>query len=737
MLPPEILDQIAPHLDIQSRLACLHVNRLWNSVFTPWLWHTISGDVLLPWRRLFPLTDTFIFHDVSTNENEDKDKEKNDDGKPESLRAFRLEQLRKNGQFIQNVSIYDTCSLGFLLQTKSVTQLRSLVIHGFCGLLRHTGLSAEVLMEHVDEDDVAVHLFQYRGNDRLALARACWQLIVNNPNLKSIQFMSTANQSMAPFYTPKFNDNSNGLHLTPTDYLIKVISDLPKLSHLRLLPSKSEWLFPALASSLLPTIRSYVYSSYDMSPFDNLVPPPSPCITLETLQILSCIRVRHLRSIMPAFPALKSLELDFCKADAADPPLLPHNPVTPGNATLSKMELIVHTMMEKIKVSDIHDLFRARVQFPNLKTFGRIGRIINLRQLLLVLRSFPVLEHLETLAFKGNDSLRDSRLPIEKEPDWVHLKTFILGASMPRPRTMTRILAKMPNLVQLELKSITLDTLVHLSRAKTCRHLEHVRFNLPRPFYKETNRLFINCSNLKSIQGLGIAVLAEDMIAEPQWTCLGLQKFHCEIHGVPRLSQDQEELWEERHMSNADSNININNNNNNKGDGDMRQIGEQRRRSLSVQRQVCQQLARLTDLRYLNVGFPKRRYRQYGSRAVTSTSIPSGGHKSVRWYGRPVPDTLSFSLDSGLDELATLQYLDTFGFKAVNHQIGEDEIQWMVRHWRHLETVYGLDAHVHGVLCDEKVDALGRRLRGLIPGVKLSVFRYQDSFDEFEYEDEL
>ncbi|KAG0281921.1 hypothetical protein BGZ95_006428 [Linnemannia exigua] len=749
MLLPEILELIAPHLDIQSRLACLHVNRLWYSVFMPWLWHTISGDDENPWRRLFKPANyrghRRGYHHVCCHGNSgNKDKKKDDDDcEPDDLRAFRLEQLKKHGQFIRNASIYDSWSVGLLLQTKTVTQLRSLVFYGYCHL-EHTGLSAETLTELVDDDDVPVHLFMKKDDNRVALIRACWQLIVNNPNLTSIRFMSTTTQSMSSFYRPVSNDissnndtngdtggsgggdNSNGLHLMPTDYLINVISNLPKLSHLRLMPSLSEWLLPALASSLLPTIRSYVYSSSDTSPLNNLMPSPSPCTTLETLQILPPIRVGHIRSIMSAFPALKSLEMYFCKADAADPPLLPHNPVTPGKTTLSSMDLIVHIGLEKIKFSEVHDLLRARIQFPNLKTFGGIGEIIDLRQLLLVLRSFPILEHLETMALKGQDSLRDSRLPIEKEPDWVHLKTLILGANLPRPRTMTRILAKMPNLVRLELKSITLDTLVHLSTAETCRHLEHVRFNIPQPHYKETNRLFVNCPNLKSIQGLGIAVLAEDVIAEPQWTCLGLQKLHCEIHGVPRLSQDQEKLWEEMHMDNADNN---NINNINKSDGNMRQIAEQRQRSLSVQRQLCQQLARLTDLRYLNVGFPLRRYRQYGSSVVISTRLPSGGHENVRWHGRPVPDTLSFSLDSGLDELATLQRLNTFGFKAVNHQIGEDEVQWMARHWRHLEIMYGLDAHRNGVLCDEKADALGERLRELVPGVKLSVFRYQDSFD--------
>ncbi|KAF9122480.1 hypothetical protein BGW39_009714 [Mortierella sp. 14UC] len=565
MLPPEILDQIAPLLDFQSRLSCLYVNHFWRSVFTPWLWHTISSDDHTPWRRLFKSAN-YHSHHHGNNNNHSGNNEDNDDREPEELRAFRMEQLRKHGQFIRHASLYDPWSVGLLLQAKSVTQLRSLVIYRHRHS-PHTGLSAQALTELLLVDrDVPEHLFQKKVHDSnsVALARACWQLIAKNTNFESARFMSSSIQSLSPFYrtvlsktsrsdssatsesersesersesdgedgdaggnatTGGCGDNTNDhkdVSLTPTDYLINVVSTLPRLSHLRPMHSSFEWLLPALVSGLLPTIRSYVYSNGDTSALDNLVSSPSSlCTILESLQILPPIRVRHLRSIMSAFPALKSLELWRCETDAKDPPLLPHNPVTPappgGKITTSKMELIIHTEMEKIKVSEICDLLRARVQFPNLKTFGGLGEILDLRQLLLTLRSFPTLEHLETVSFKGQDSRRDSRLSIEKEPDWD--------------------LGKDAFLVRLELKTITLDTLVHLSTAGNYRHLQHVRFNLTRPYYKETNRLFVNCPGLKSIQGLGIAVLAKAMIHEPLWTCRGLQKFQCEIHGVQRLN---------------------------------------------------------------------------------------------------------------------------------------------------------------------------------------------------------
>ncbi|KAF9147713.1 hypothetical protein BG015_010604 [Linnemannia schmuckeri] len=520
-LPPEILEQIGPHLD--------------------------THDDRISWRRLFKPANYQGHHTHSCPSHGDKEE---DDGEPGEQRNFRIRQLQKYGRRIRHVSLYDSWSIGLLLQAKVVTQLRSLTIFGYRHSA-HTGLSADILIELAQ--DVPAHLFKKMVHDSssVALARACWQLIINNPGLTSVRLMSLTVQSMS-FFDTHHTVNSNGegdttasdignsdLLLTPTYYLINVVSNhLPRLSHLRLTPSHTEWLLPALANSLLPTIRSYVYSNGDMTTLDNL-----------------------------------KLEMWNCLADLKDPHLLPYNQSTPRNSTKSSnggsspMELIIHTGMEHIQVSEIHDLLRAQVHFPNLKTFGPIGEIVDLRQLPLILRSFPALEHLMAFYLKGQDSDRDSKLPIEKEPNW-KLKTLILRANQFRPRTMTRILAKMPYLVRPELRSLTPDTLAHLAAPGQCQFLEHIRFNLRQPCYGETNRLLVVCPNLRSIQGLGIAVLAEGMITEPRWTCLRLQKFHCEIHGVPRLDHSQEA------QLNAASDDN---------DGNKQQLLELHQRSLPVQ----------------------------------------------------------------------------------------------------------------------------------------------------------
>ncbi|KAF9542990.1 hypothetical protein EC957_001348 [Mortierella hygrophila] len=458
-LPPEILQQIGFHLDNRSRLSSLLVNRLWNEVFTTSLWHTISSDDTNPWRRIFrPANYRSLYTHNWSFSHDDKDKDRDDDGEPKEEREFRIRQLQKHGHLIRHITLNDSWSVGLLLQARVVTQLKSLVIFEYHPA--HSGLSADVLTQLVK--GVPARLFKRTGNNfsSVELARACWQLIVNNHSLTSVRFM----YSTGPSYSGNIysggddtiaNDDDDNLLLTPTQYLINVVSKMSRLSHLRLPPSPAEWLLPALANSLLPTIRSYVLYNSDMTSLDNLASPSpsSPCTTLESLQILRPIRLRHLRSIASTFPGLKRLEVWTCRADLKDAHLLHYNPnkhlynSTKGsNSGSSSMELIVHTGMEHIQISEVYHLLRAQVLFPNLKTLGPITNIVDLRQLLLILRSFPALEDLQAFHFKGQDSYRDSKLPIEKEPDW-KLKTLVLRLNHFRPRTMTRMLAKMPFLI--------------------------------------------------------------------------------------------------------------------------------------------------------------------------------------------------------------------------------------------------------------------------------------------------
>lgn len=48
---PELLDLVSSYLTPADLLACIRVNRLWNQIFIPKLWHTID-DSLQSWRKI-------------------------------------------------------------------------------------------------------------------------------------------------------------------------------------------------------------------------------------------------------------------------------------------------------------------------------------------------------------------------------------------------------------------------------------------------------------------------------------------------------------------------------------------------------------------------------------------------------------------------------------------------------------------------------------------------------------
>jgi hypothetical protein len=50
-LIPEVLLQIAPHLDTRYHFACLKVSHLWHAIFTPYFWESVN-DYQWPWCNL-------------------------------------------------------------------------------------------------------------------------------------------------------------------------------------------------------------------------------------------------------------------------------------------------------------------------------------------------------------------------------------------------------------------------------------------------------------------------------------------------------------------------------------------------------------------------------------------------------------------------------------------------------------------------------------------------------------
>ncbi|KAG0248490.1 hypothetical protein BG011_010221 [Mortierella polycephala] len=93
-------------------------------------------------------------------------------------------------------------------------------------------------------------------------------------------------------------------------------------------------------------------------------------------------------------------------------------------------------------------------------------------------------------------------------------------------------------------------------------------------------------------------------------------------------------------------------------------IGISAERSLEDQACVYDQLSRLTDLQILSLG----------------------GNGMSTWLRT---QTLELSLQSGFDQLRTLKELRVFNFSYMAHDLGMDEVEFMMEHWKKLRKVVG------------------------------------------------
>ena len=121
----------------------------------------------------------------------------------------------------------------------------------------------------------------------------------------------------------------------------------------------------------------------------------------------------------------------------------------------------------------------------------------------------------------------------------------------------------------------------------------------------------------------------------------------------------------------------------------------------AVRHQVLDQVSRLQELRLLDLSFQPMAYKKYQTRSC----LRSSQHRKHRipLCDHPVPNSLSLALShppnnnrtttlavASLEQLVTLKKLETIGFKAMDHGIGETEVRWMSESWPRLKTVLGL-----------------------------------------------
>ena len=227
--------------------------------------------------------------------------------------------------------------------------------------------------------------------------------------------------------------------------------------------------------------------------------------------------------------------------------------------------------------------------------------------------------------------------------------------------------------------------------------------------------LLTGCPHLKSFDGIHHKIDAEEIVNLPI-VCRGLTKFRCQIRGVPRLTAVEQELLLAMHQGtgttttpstsmSASTAATATLLQDSLSKDELDAILRKQERSRGLQRRVFDCLASLTSLQTIDLGF------EYRDLDIFFGHGSMGRVKSAQDnydYGRPFPDTLELTLESGLDRLAALTRLEVFGFESVDHRIGESELEWMAAAWPRLKVLRGIHEDKK-MLRKQTVDTEGKK----------------------------
>ncbi|KAF9100682.1 hypothetical protein BGX29_006358 [Mortierella sp. GBA35] len=443
MLIPDVLYLIAPNLDNRSLVACLQVSRLWNQVFTPYFWTTT---------------------------------------RPETLFERQLSLLTKYGRHIRDLRIEHVWMTFIVLYAKP-TQLRSVSFKTHSSYYKATKAASETKMNRT---------------------RACWQLLLDNPNLERVEFTGLVEDNLIALVSANTNDDECSMPRSDGKaFLIKTVSGLTKLGHLQIGGIAGDYLLPRLAT--FPRITSFVYSG-EGDPWSGLDVVPS--LTLLHLRCRSDTSIPNLRSIIQAFPDLRSLTLNIIRGVERNSPL---------------PKEIVHTHLERVAGTTMFCLLQANVRYgvPTPQTSQGAWSCLHApgvgERYAGDARLFEILDHRR-------------RHPLRFVYD--------LASSSTDPPGLSEAGSSVFGDCRWDFQDLSESRALAPDDDGTS------------PCPTELNQLLVACTGLKTFRGGGHAVMAYDMLQEPFWTCMGLEELNNEIHKGIMRNHEESVLFQRRQEKN-------------------------------------------------------------------------------------------------------------------------------------------------------------------------------------------
>ncbi|KAF8932708.1 hypothetical protein BGZ47_011234 [Haplosporangium gracile] len=328
---------------------------------------------------------------------------------------------------------------------------------------------------------------------------------------------------------------------------------------------------------------------------------------------------------------------------------------------------------------------------------------ISLQSAVHVLGNLPDLEHLKLshiLYPKDSPSVQQTTA-IDLVPH-TNIKSLNIGWLKAREsETYWSLFSTLPFLTTLKVNDLEHDTSKAI--ATHCPQLEVlVDYKKPKVVYtaeilhkpSTLEPILQSCSNIRVLDALGHQLVVS-LNMETPWATTKLEILRCQIRGLNRLDQVEEEKYSRA--------LDLLQRKGRKLNAKRTQIMQRHQVYLDDHTRLYTQLARQTKLQILELGFDHR----------------VQDHRCSSGYSDPIKDTPELSLASGLSLLSGLKEMKIFGFEGFDHRIGMKELDWMAESWPGLRMLRGLEGcTLSQIRVDEHNALLRKHLCKLRPEVK-------------------
>ncbi|KAH7052792.1 hypothetical protein BKA57DRAFT_502937 [Linnemannia elongata] len=429
------------------------------------------------------------------------------------------------------------------------------------------------------------------------------------------------------------------------------------------------------------------------------------------LEALDCTKFRSLQlriSQLPtALPSITTLTMELPNGRV---PRIPSNVTTLNSSLLRKESFdpkdppgVVNHTLEALYVKD------------EVRTVAHIKSLLT---------QLPALQYLRLrrVHLKENDETPS----IQEGDTWTSdLRVLLCGLYERKSPELVKIFPWMPCLVEFHHSYVSSPFTAAL--AKHCPLLEVIRVTYkgcrytPRNIFDSVHDrvsiLLTSCTRLRVLD-LQYETIDARRIADKPWVCLDLEMFRCGFVGLPYMHKRNEQ--EVRNIQERDEEARR------KGLPEPEktpvEVGllDAAEEAKSMRKSVLQQISVLTSLKHLTLSRDLKIGRGLFSRRKTSLAVyrsERDGRMYFR-YNDVLPDTLHLRLDTGLEQLASLNKLELLGFESMDHRMGEAEIEWIARTFPGLKEIRGLAVHTQvGAERDPKMDALRELMQSLRPDI--------------------